>query len=161
MQATKDTFLNHLATRLAESDSSRTVVIDGVTRPAVMVCENERPELMRSFEECYCIDWNEAAIGMSPRGVQTLVCSISYWTKGSGDMSGVDRGRKLTVMDELLRKLLVDRKARKVDLAVTPAADLGSNVFWDTSKFGAAEQDGMKLQRTVKVDVHYFGEEQR
>ena len=160
MQSTKDSFLNHLATRLAALDGTRTVTIDGVARPAVMACENERAELAQSFEECYCIDWLEGTSGSDLRGSQTLTCSISYWTEGSTEMSGVDRGRRLTAMDELLKSLLADSQTQKVDLSVVPALDLGSRVFWSNPKFAAVEQDGNKLRRTASVDVRYFAEEQ-
>ena len=161
MQPTKDSFLNHLARRLEELDSTRTVTIEGVRRPAVMASENERPELKDAFEECYCIDWAEGASGCGLRGVQSLGCSISYWTVGTAAMSGVDRGRRLTAMDELLKNVLADRQTAKCDLMVVPTGDLGSHVFWSIPKFAAVEQDGAKLRRTAKVDVYYFAEEQR
>jgi hypothetical protein len=76
-------------------------------------------------------------------------------------MSGVDRGRRLTAMDELLRKLLADRRTPKIDMSAIPVLDLESSVFWSIPKFGAVEQDGKKLRSTARVDVHYFVEEQR
>ena len=158
MQFTKDSFLNHLATKLAEVDSAKTIMIDGVTRPAVMARENERAELAETLENCYCIDWRESSFGYA-RAMRTLRCTISYWTTGSAEMSGVDRGRVLTGMDELLRELLAERRTAKVDYRKTPALDLGSKVVWSLPSFGAAEQIGMKLKRAVKVDVHYFAED--
>ena len=41
MQAAKDTFLKTLAGRLALLNPGRTVVVDGVARPAVLAVENE------------------------------------------------------------------------------------------------------------------------
>src|SRR3954464_16028289 len=109
MPATKDTFLNHLAKRLAMLDPTRTVMIDGATRPAVLTSENERAEITKSFEECYCVEWGDVTVGRDRRGVQEMKCSISYWTAGAAEMTGVDRGRRLTALDWLLLELLRER----------------------------------------------------
>jgi hypothetical protein len=158
MQKTKDTFLNHLMTRLAELDSTRTVTIDGVTRPAVVACENERAELAGTFENTFSIEWMEVAGDRNSAGVQSMECLISYWTNGDSEKSGVDRGRGIGAMDDLLRSMLADKKTVKLDLTASPAVELGSFVFWGGPKFGTVEQKGMRLQRTAKVNVHYFPE---
>jgi hypothetical protein len=159
MQKAKDTFLNHLITRLAALDSSRMVTVDGVIRPAVVACENERSELAHAFENTFSIEWQEVSARGGSGGVQTMGCAISYWTTGNSEMSGVDRGREIGVMDQLLRSMLEKKKTAKLDLTMNPPVEMGSNVFWGEPKFGAVEQSGMRLQRAVKVDVHYFLEE--
>lgn len=159
MQKTKDTFLNHLMKRLAKLDSTRTVTIDGVTRPAVMACENERAELADAFENAYSIEWMEVAGDRNAAGVQSMTCVITYWTTGSTEKSGVDRGRAIGMMDELLRSMLADKTTAKLDFTVNPPAEVGSTVFWGEPKFGAVEQKGMRLQRKASVDVRYFLEE--
>jgi hypothetical protein len=141
-------------------DSTRTISIGGIVRPAVMACENERPELSESFESAYCVDWGETAQKSDGRGFQTTVCTITYWTCGTAALSGIDRGRILTNMDSTLCKMLLPRMTPKVDLTVVPPVELGSRVFWGAPKFAAAEQVGMKLQRTATIDVHFFAEEE-
>ena len=160
MQKTKDSFLNFLSRRLAELDEARTVTIDGAERPAVMACENERAELAHAFENSYCVDWGDAAGGRDDRSFQTVNCTISYWTCGSAEMSGVDRGRALAEMDRLLRLILAIGKTPKVDFTANPSIELGSMVFWGEPKFSASRQNGMKLKREVSVAVHYFPEEE-
>lgn len=160
MQKAKDSFLHFLSSRLAELDDARTLTIDGAERPAVMACENERAELSHAFENSYCVDWGDAASGRDDRSFQTVNCTISYWTCGSAEMSGVDRGRTLAEMDRMLRLILASGRTPKVDLTTNPSIELGSMVFWGEPKFAASEQDGMKLKREVTVAVHFFPEEE-
>ena len=160
MQKAKDSFLNFLSSRIAELDDERTVTIDGAVRPAVMACENERAELAQAFENSYCVDWGDAVGGRDEHSFQTVNCTISYWTCGAAEMSGVDRGRKLAEMDRLLRLILAPGRTPKVDLTANASIKLGSMVFWGEPKFAAPEQDGMKLKREVAVAVHYFPEEE-
>jgi len=158
MQAAKDTFLNFLATRLQQLDATRTIVIDGVTRPAVLACENQRAEQSDAFENTFCVAWGEPKIAEA-NGVSTSVCVITYWTRGSASMSGVDRGRELTKMDSLLLEMTAEKKTPKLDLTADPAKEYGTNVFWRGVSFSDAEQLGMRLQRKAKLEVHYFPEE--
>ncbi len=156
MQAAKDTFVSFLAAKVAELDPARRATIEGVTRAAVLACENERAEWMEKVEEAFCVDWG-AAKGVR-RGVQAVECAISYWTRGSDEMSGIDRGRRLTEMDLLLIEALSERSTPKLDLTAVPAAELGSDVFWGPLELEAAEQDGMKLRRSARLKVYYFAE---
>ncbi len=48
MQATKDSFYLTLRDRLAQADPGRTITVDGITRPAIVVVENDKPSVTRA-----------------------------------------------------------------------------------------------------------------
>src|SRR5881227_3779419 len=99
MQTAKDSFFIALSTRLSVLDATRTVTIEGVDRPAVVVLENELATTALSVPEVFYITWTAIirAKGSSslPRTAWELDCTIAYWTEGNGDLSYQDRGRAL------------------------------------------------------------------
>ena len=57
MQAAKDSFYMTLRSRLAEVNPQRTAVIGGVTRPAIMVVENERAGEDTEMNDVFALRW--------------------------------------------------------------------------------------------------------
>lgn len=157
MQAAKDTFYVTLRDRLATINPARTVAIDGVSRPAVLVSENERPEIDGSLPEVFYVSWGETK-SVCPDGLKVGRCLIRYHCVGSSEMAGADRGRKLGLMDRELEQMLTPTVTQGIDPTTTPTRVLSTSVFWKVGAFGlddAAERDSA---RVVPVDVYYFEE---
>jgi hypothetical protein len=156
MQAAKDTFLRTLADRLAVVNPARTVMLDGASRAAVMAVENETPVPANTFLETFLLSWEGAGQAMPEGRLMYLDCTLSYGSKGSGDMLWGDRGRRVTAMDGELLRVCAPRCAPVCDYTQTPPAALGSNIFWTLPVMeAAAEVDGV-LVRTAKVKLFFF-----
>ena len=99
MQDTKDTFYVTLRDRVAAGNPGRTVVVRGVTRPGVLVEENELP-MTGVPPDVFLVSWTGMRVdraGVSP--LVALTCSIRYGTDGNASSGGMDRGRLLAAMD--------------------------------------------------------------
>lgn len=160
MQATKDSFFAAMRDRLAEMDATAAVAIGGVARPAVMVEENELPELIGEMTGVYCLRWGAAAATVASRRrvLHAIPVTIEYAVAGSDEASGADRGRQLESMDAKLRQMLAAGTTPKMDYAQSPAASLGTSVLWSAVEFAAAEQQNARLQRQAKVTVYFYPE---
>ncbi len=101
MQFTKDTFYITLRDRLAALNSTRVITLNGVTRPAVVVAENEAVIPVKPLPDAFYIEWG-AAQGVpqqiGDRTILSIECLVSYHTFGTVE-SGVDRGRTLAALD--------------------------------------------------------------
>ena len=157
MQNSKDSFFIALRDRLAALDPSRTVTVLGVTRPAVLVAENELADAAPALPEAFYIMWASAgAVAGAERLDYPLLqmsCEITYWTQGSADLSGQDRGRTLADLDDELLSVTRPPRAVLKDFSQTPAVDLGANIFWTRPALSPVVQDGSKLIRTAKLEV--------
>src|SRR5215471_6098003 len=99
MQNARDTFYVALRDRLAVVNPSRTVVVRGVTRPGVLVEENE---LVSAYQpvDAFCLRWMGLSVdaqGALP--LLTMTCEIRYATDGDSGNGGMDRGRLLSGRD--------------------------------------------------------------
>ncbi len=134
MQSAKDSFYVALRDRLATLNPQRTVFLDGVTRPAVIVVENEYITAAGPLPEAFYLGWGTAQpVGPMRNGQPPLVgleCAISYWTGGSADNQGVDRGRVLAQLDSELLAICSPSSVTQCDYTQTPPANLGTNVLW-------------------------------
>jgi len=134
MQFAKDSFYVALRDRLAALNPQRTVFLNGVTRPAVVVVENECITATGPLPEAFYLGWGNAQpVGPMGNGQPPLVgleCTISYWTGGSADMQGVDRGRVLAQLDSELLAICSPPATEMYDYSQTPPADLGTKVLW-------------------------------
>ena len=134
MQFAKDSFYVALRDRLAALNPQRTVFLDGVTRPAVVVLENECVTSAGPLPEAFYIAWGTAQpVGPMRNGQPPLIgmeCTISYWTGGSAEMQGVDRGRVLAQLDGELLTICSPPSTSKCDFSQTPPLNLGTNVLW-------------------------------
>ena len=81
-----------LRERLAALDPTRVIVIDGVSRPAIVVRENMEPQFAVAQTNAFYVDWGEVRVAESKRPILGVDCHIWYATEGSTE-SGVDRGR--------------------------------------------------------------------
>ncbi|MCU1285000.1 MAG: hypothetical protein JWO13_1350 [Acidobacteriales bacterium] len=162
MQKIKDSFFIALRDRLAVLNPLRTISVQGVSRPAILVVENELVAAGPQEPEVFYMHWG---ITTSAAGTERLEdplmkvnCEISYWTEGSDDLSSQDRGRTLAALDRELMLMSEPKRAALKDFAVSPALDSGSSVFWTRPTLGETTKDGRKLMRSAKLDVFSFAE---
>jgi hypothetical protein len=158
MQAAKDTFLMTLAQRLAAVNPARTVTLDGVTRPAVAAVENETPAPAVTESECFQLSWEKSGWEMPETGLMFLDCKLSYGSRGTDAMLRSDRGRRVTAMEEELRRVLHPRTAAECDYTQTPPAALGANIFWTLPAMAAEKDVDGGVQRSATVRIYFFPE---
>ena len=166
MQNARDTFYVALRDRLAAVNPARTIVLRGVTRPGVLVEENELTSATVPVN-AFCLHWTGLSVdaqGALP--LATMTCEISYATDGDSGNGGMDRGRLLSGMDaELVAAVSAApqtvTKMNYVGAAggsgLAPVA-MGTNVFWGDAAFGAATVNGERLERVATVEVFCYQE---
>jgi hypothetical protein len=166
MQNARDTFYVTLRDRLAAVNPARTVVLRGVTRPGVLVEENELASATMPVN-AFCLQWAGVSIdAQSSLPLVTMVCQIRYATDGDSGNGGMDRGRLLSGMDaELVAALSTGpHHATKMNYigaaggsGLAPVA-MATNVFWNDVTFGAVVVDGERLERVATVEVFSYQE---
>src|SRR5437764_15032878 len=101
MQFAKDSFYMALRERLASLNPQRTVTLNGITRPAVIVAENEVVIPVEPLPDAFYIEWAAARVVDHQTGSRALMamdCVISHHTFGTVE-SVVDRGGGLRALD--------------------------------------------------------------
>jgi hypothetical protein len=145
MQFAKDSFFLALQSRLAGLNPARTVTVNGATVPAVLVVENLPPSSAEPQANTFYIEWGEADVVEGHAGcgpLMSLDVVISYYSFGSvGSM--VDRGRLLAQLDDELLGICQPPNTEKMDYTQSPAADLGTRVFWGQPSFGEGRGAGL------------------
>ena len=154
-----------LRERLSALNPGRTLVIDGVARPAIIVRENMEPQFIATQAGVFYIDWGEVQPAESTRPILGIVCEIRYASEGSSE-TGVDRGRVLAQMDDELVRICVPPHTGMCDYSQSPSVDLGAGVFWtmpelaNTPKEGASLAQGSaspaRLERRARLKVYFF-----
>lgn len=173
MQFTKDTFYITLRNRLATVNPSRIITLDGATRPAIVVAENESVIPVRPLPDAFYLEWGVAQPVPQQVGdcaIFSLECLISYHTLGTVE-SGVDRGRALASLDNDLLNITQPATAPKTDYTQTPPVTLSTNIVWSTPQFGKTVgsqaprnealprgTSGIRLERSATVKVFFFPE---
>lgn len=164
MQSARDTFYVMLRDRLAGLNPVRTMVVRGVTRPGVMVEENELASAYHPVDT-FCLRW--AGLRVASRAalpLVSMVCEIEYATDGSAGNGGMDRGRLLAGMDAELAAAVsaAPQSVAKMNFAGvgagTAAAAMQTKVFWGDAVFGVAVADGERLKRVATVEVFAYQE---
>lgn len=159
MQPTKDSFYVALRDRLVAVDPNRTVTLDGATRPAIAVIENEPPTGAPLLCDTLYLHWGNAKL--APLSVGTLMaidCTISYCTKGSVQNANVDRGRDLASLDNDLLAICSPPQTAKYDYSTGSAVSLGSTIFWTLPVLNAAKSTPPYVGRDVVVTVFFYPE---
>jgi hypothetical protein len=166
MQAAKDSFYMALRERLAALNPARTIVVDGVERPAIVVRENMEPQFTAAQPGAFYLDWGAVQMAESTRPILGLECNIWYASVGDGG-TGVDRGRMLAQMDDELLRICAPPHTAMRDYRQFPSADLGCGVFWTMPEMkGAPEEKGIqrqalrsgaaRLERWARLRVYFF-----
>jgi hypothetical protein len=173
MQFTKDSFYMALLQRLVSLNPLQTVTLDGTTRPAIIVAENELVISARPVSDAFYIEWGTAQPvqgQVGDRGLMEMECTITYHTFGTVQ-SGVDRGRTLGNLDMELLSICHPPRTSKRDYTQSPSVDLGTSIFWTTPSLGkvsgseAAKNEGLpkgnegvRLERNACLKVFFFPE---
>ena len=153
MQNAKDTFYLALRSRLATLNPARQITLAGVTRPGILVEENETYSTQPP-PDVFVLRWSGAtADSWLPAMLETQACEIFYWTCGSETNLQMDRGRALTEMDAELAALLQPAQAEKVAVNGSSNTAMNTNVFWLDPVYGAVKREQERLQRTAAVQV--------
>ncbi len=158
MQSAKDTFYVMLRDRVAGINAARTVVLRGVSRPGLLVAENElaRTEFAA---DVFVMRWAELSID-AVDGLVKMQCEIRYATDGMSGNAGMDRGRLLAELDvELARALRREpQNAGQTDFSAAGAKALSTNIFWADPVFGRATAEGERMGRSVTIEVFAYQE---
>jgi hypothetical protein len=173
MQFAKDSFYVALRDRLGRLNPERTVYIDGITRPAVVVTENEVATCAPAFECAFLIHWGAAqactGFGGIPNGPMALECSISYATSGSRE-DGLDRGRMMGILDSELLQICAPAFTLKKDYTKPEPLALGSNILWTAPKIekynskregrelGARDKTRISVSHIARVTLFFYPE---
>ncbi|MFZ0705638.1 MAG: hypothetical protein WAM71_08560 [Candidatus Korobacteraceae bacterium] len=159
MQATKDTFYIALRDRLVQVDPNLTIVIDGATRPAIVVTENEPPSAQSRQDEAFYLDWGSAhPVQPATSTLMAMDCMIGYTCSGQSDSGGVDRGRKLSALDADLLAICAPAQAHKNDYSSGSPVDLASYIFWSAPKLEPLKVEAKQVGRQALVTVFFYPE---
>jgi len=135
MQFAKDSFYVALSQRLSQLNPARTVSINGVTRAAIMVAENELITAALPIQDAFFVIWGAAQIcdefGGAPEPLVGIECTIWYGTSGATEDAS-DRGRCMTELDSELLRICSPPFTDKRDYTKAESTPLNSNVFWTT-----------------------------
>jgi hypothetical protein len=164
MQNAKDTFYITLSKRIAAVNPERTVVVRGVTRPGVLVSENELVSAVE-LPDIFRLQWTTLRVDANgPLALAAMRCELRYCTDGGAMNGGMDRGRLVAAMDAELASALgsVPRSAAKMNYAVTaqggsPSA-MATNIFWGDVVFSNLTTEGERLERVATVEVFSYQE---
>jgi hypothetical protein len=167
MQAAKDSFYMALRNRLAALNPARTVVIDGVAIPGILVRENMEPRFAEAQPGVFYLDFGDILVAESTRPMLGLDCHIWYASEGSSGGSGVDRGRMLAEMDLELLGICDPPHTEIQDYSQSPSVDLGSGIFWSVPVMGNAPGDiaiqkqqrsagAARIDRYASLRIYFF-----
>lgn len=160
MQNAKDTFYTTLQARLAAVNPGRTMVVRGVTRPAVLVEENELATDAVPVD-AFRLRWTALKVdAQAALPLLSMTCEIRYATDGNAGNGGMDRGRLLSAMDAELASAIAmgPQSAAKMSYATTPPTPLTTSVFWGDATFATATAIGERLERVATVEVFCYQE---
>ncbi len=162
MQAAKDSFFRALQSRLAAVNPARTISLDGVVRPAVLVVENEPYPPPKLFFNTFYVHWLGAPVvreffgTLAPR--YSLTAQLEYFVQGTPTLQRpfADRGRLLAQLDRELIEILFPGSTEKMDHSIVPPVPLGSNLMWQWTPSFQTFADGGVLRRLTTVNVSFF-----
>ena len=159
MQNAKDTFYEVLRSRVAAANPERTIVLRGVTRPGVLVDENELVSTV-TIPDCFRLRWIDATVDpANAMPIASLTCEVMYETAGTAGNGGLDRGRLLAAMDAELVAVLnnAPQTATKQSYAALAtggsATAMSTNIWWSEVVLGSLVVKADRIGRTAKVTV--------
>lgn len=159
MQNAKDSFYMALRSRLAVINPARTILLRGTVRPGIIVEEAEAPSSQMP-NDVFVLRWLSLGIDFDLSSALTAAeCEIAYQTCGTQSFGGLDRGRRLSAMDEELSAMLAPFHAPKLNYTLTPPTPMLTQVFWDEPGFGVIDTQRDRLGRSAKVMVYSYQEQ--
>jgi len=160
MQATKDSFYVTLRDRLAQAYPTRTITADGITRPAIVVVENDKPSVTARQHDAFYIEWADAhAVRATTSILMAMGCTISYTSAGTEQNGGLDRGRMMGELESELLAICSPAAIHKCDY--TGSGDpvyLGTDIFWSQPTFRAAKAEPGCVAREASLTVYFYPE---
>ena len=154
MQNAKDTFYLLLRNRLIAANPARTVVLRGTARPAIIVVENELDAEESAPLEAFLMSWTDRAVDTTePMPLDSARCMIRYATRGTRELSGMDRGRVLDAMSSEVVAMLQPGQAPKQNISGDAPTAMNTVVFWSAPEWSAAELKDGVLTQTATVEV--------
>ena len=167
VQDLKDSFYAGLRDAIAAANPARTAVVRGVTRPAVLVVENELPQSDGTPVETFQLTWS--GLTHSGEGLMTCMCEIGYAANGSAGAtetasSVLGRGRGLAAMDAELLSALSGPVRSVAGFTLTESGGVavqsttGTRVFWGDVTLAHAVAKGDRLTRVASVEVFGYGQ---
>lgn len=159
MQNTKDTFYITLRDRLKAVNPQRTMTLRGVVRPGILVEEAEAPAAMLPLD-AFVLRWTKLATDTQlPSTLTSMTCEIHYATAGTQVNAGLDRGRALEEMDYELLQMLSPASAPKMNYTQSPAAQMGTSIFWSPAAFATETTTRERVGRVATIQVFAFQEQ--
>ncbi len=159
MQATKDSFYIALRDRLVVVNPDRVVTLDGVTRPAIAVVENEPPSRAPTLCDTFYLRWGDLRpAGLAAGTLMAFDCAVSYCTRGRVENANLDRGRELASLDHDLLAICAPPRTAKVDYSAEPPLSLSSTIFWTPPALSAAKSTSPYVGREVTLTVFFYPE---
>jgi len=159
MQNAKDTFYITLRNRLTTVNPDRTMSLRAVMRPGILVEEAETPVAELPLD-VFVLRWTKLAVDTQlPLILMQMTCEIHYVTVGTQGNAGLDRGRALEAMDDELLQLLCPASAIKMNYTQTPAAQMGTSIFWSQAIRAPATTVRERMGRVATVNVFAFQEQ--
>jgi hypothetical protein len=159
MQNAKDSFYMTLRSRLAAVNPGRTLLMRGTTRPGMLVADAEAPAAQLPCD-VFVLRWVGLAVDMDLASTMAAEeCEIVYATTGTQAFGGLDRGRRLSAMDEELLAILQPFYTQKMNYAVQPASAMQTQVFWEEPSFKPLDVQRDRLSRSARVMVYSYQEQ--
>jgi hypothetical protein len=155
MQFAKDSFYMALRDRLSAANPARTVTVEGVVRPALLVAESEGD--LAAMNDAFVLSWGEVHPVGNGTQVMKVVCSVRYATTGSDGTHG-DRGRILGVLDAELMQISQPPRTPKNNYAMIPPKSMGTMMFWTDLQFEAPQDSHGRISREAKTTVYFYNE---
>ena len=161
MQAAKDSFFRALQSRLMTVNPARSIRVDGVARPAILVVENEAYPPPKLHFNTFYVQWlgvsaiRGFARTLAPRYEQ--IAQVEYFVQGTAPLPRpfADRGRLMAQLDRELIEILFPGYTEKLDYNVTPPQSLGSLLLWHWAPDLRTIVEGGFLRRVTTVNVSF------
>jgi hypothetical protein len=161
-QCLKDTFYATLRDRLVALNPQRTVFVEGVERPAILVVENELITFSEMQLNAFYLHWSDSRVLNAPAEPAALLevgCAIEYATEGDEEFNGQNRGRSLAALDEELFSIVQPTCAALLDFESEEPQDLGARIFWGLPEYEKPGLKGRRFTRRAHLKLHLFAEE--
>ncbi len=159
MQNAKDSFYLALRSRLAVVNPARVLQLGAVSRPGILVEENEAPT-PQPPTDVFVLRWVGLGVNQDlPAMLEAQDCEIFYWTAGSEANQQMDRGRALTEMDAELAAMLQPEFTQKQSVGSQATVTMATNIFWGGATFRDVQRQGLRIGRTATVRVYSLQEQ--
>jgi len=160
MQFAKDSFYIALRDRLAQVNPARTITVNGVAQPAILLGSTLDLAAAGLPKDCFLLSFGAAetakGFARSCEPLMGIACTIAYRTAGTA-ADASDRDRVLTALDTELLRMAEPGLAEKMDYTQSPP-DLGQTIFWERPQLGKSTDEDATISRTATVTLFFHCE---